>query len=214
MMILCVGGMTLPKHEYKCEVVDFGHETLDFLKVYDYDAVLVSQDHEDSIKQIRKNGHKLPLIAIVTHSQPSYRADLLDAGADDVIDRTHGMNECIARIKAVRRRYRGGATNILKHGPITLDLKSLRVSVNGTSVHLPRQEFSTLELLMMHPHTVIGYDRIHENLYHGTKRGADNSLKVIVSRLRTKLKEAGGGYDLITNVPRSGYIMRQLITVN
>jgi two-component system OmpR family response regulator len=110
------------------------------------------------------------------------------------------VEEVLARVRALVRRAAGHSSNTLVYGPVRLDLKASRVSVDGTPVKLTSHEYKVLEYLMHHPSKVISRTELTEHLYDQDFDRDSNTIEVFVGRLRKKL-----GVDLIETVRGMGY---------
>lgn len=82
---------------------------------------------------------------------------------------------------------------MLSAGDIRLDLGGRTVSVGGAKVRLTRTEFAILKLLMQNPGQVVTRSVILERIAEDTPDCTESSLKIHVSHLRRKLREAGAG---------------------
>jgi two-component system OmpR family response regulator len=98
------------------------------------------------------------------------------------------------------RRAAGHASNTLVSGPVMIDLKSSRVTVDGAPVKLTSHEYKVLEYLMHHPGKVVSRTELTEHLYDQDFDRDSNTIEVFVGRLRKKL-----GVDLIETVRGMGY---------
>ncbi len=83
--------------------------------------------------------------------------------------------------------------NLLRHGNLALDPVNREVTVDGQAVRLTRTEFSILRMLLENPRQVIAKSRLLDRLSEETPDCVESSLKVHVSNLRRKLREAGAG---------------------
>jgi two-component system OmpR family response regulator len=108
----------------------------------------------------------------------------------------------LARIRALLRRSAGHATNELVCGPVTLDTRSSRVSVNGNPVRLTSHEYRLLAYLMHHNGRVVSRTELVEHLYDQDFDRDSNTIEVFVGRLRKKL-----GIDVIQTVRGLGYMI-------
>ena len=125
-----------------------------------------------------------------------------DVGADDYVAKPFHMEEVLARLRALLRRASGHATSELICGPIRLDTRSGRVSVEGNPVRLTSHEYRLLAYLMHHMGRVVSRTELVEHLYDQDCDRDSNTIEVFVGRLRKKL-----GVDLIQTVRGLGYLL-------
>lgn len=134
----------------------------------------------------------IPVIVLSARAEVEEKVALLLGGAADYLTKPFDTRELLARI-AVQLRADGVRQRRLCHKDLTLDLDERRGSVNGTPVRLTPTEFAILHLLMQNPRQVIPKSRLLDRLSLETPDGVESSLKVHVSNLRRKLREAGAG---------------------
>ena len=132
---------------------------------------------------------------------------LLLEGAADYMTKPFDTRELLARI-AVQLRRGEAASPLLRHGPLALDVNARTVRVAGREARLTRTEFSILKLLLEHPRQVVTRSQLLEDLSRDTPDCVESSLKVHVSNLRRKLREAGAG-DMIEAVWGIGFKLRE-----
>ena len=90
------------------------------------------------------------IIVVTAHGEEPDRVMALDAGADDYLVKPFGLAELQARIRAVLRRVRPGG-DVVRHGPLVVDIRTHRVTVSGSEVSLTPKEFDILECLASDP---------------------------------------------------------------
>jgi two-component system OmpR family response regulator len=127
-----------------------------------------------------------------------------DAGADDYVVKPFQMEEVLARMRALLRRSAGHATSELTCGPMVLDTKSARVTVNGTAVKLTSLEFRLLSYLMHHGGKVVSRTELVEHLYDQDFDRDSNTIEVFIGRLRKKL-----GVDVLHTIRGMGYCVSE-----
>ncbi|MCU0791166.1 MAG: response regulator transcription factor [Nitratireductor sp.] len=124
----------------------------------------------------------------------------IDAGADDYVTKPFHVEEVLARVRALIRRSAGHAASTLRCGPLELDTRLSKVTVNGNPVKLTSHEFRLLSYLMHHQDKVHSRTDLTEHLYDQDFDRDSNTIEVFVGRLRKKL-----GADYIETVRGLGY---------
>lgn len=127
------------------------------------------------------------IIAVTARGEEADRVLALDEGADDYLVKPFGLAELLARIRAVLRRRRPSGPEILRHGPLELDLRTRQVSVDGRAVALTPKEFGILECLAADPGRVVTRQQILERAWDAHWYGPTKVLDVHVAALRRKL---------------------------
>ena len=134
----------------------------------------------------------IPVIVLSARAGVEDKVDLLLGGAADYLTKPFDTRELLARI-AVQLRRRATRDNLLRYKNLLLDPDTREAAVDGETVRLTRTEFGVLKLLMQNPKQVIPKSRLLDQLSAETPDCAESSLKVHVSNLRRKLREAGAG---------------------
>jgi two-component system cell cycle response regulator CtrA len=195
------------------EIVDTGEETLERVRHYDYDLVvlnLVLPDIEgcEVIRRIRARGQSIPILVLTGFSRPETKVHALSVGADDVMTKPFDTTEMVARIKAIVRRRNGHSQNSIQLGPLCLDTDSRQVSVEGTVLHLTGKEYATLELLVTRCGVVLTKEMFLNHLYGSYDNEPEiKIIDVFVCKLRHKLAQVGAE-GLISTVWGRGYVLR------
>ena len=141
------------------------------------------------------------IIAVTARSEEATRVATLDAGADDYLVKPFGFVELLARVRAVLRRINPAETGLLRHGTLTVDPRTRRVSVADREIALTPKEFDLLSCLSEDPGRVLTRQEILERAWGGHWYGPSKVLDVHVASLRRKL----GDPALIETVYGIGY---------
>src|SRR6266480_5242510 len=132
------------------------------------------------------------------------RVRALDRGCDDFLVRPFDYEELLARIRAVLRRTMPAAHETLRAGPITADLATRCVAVDGVPVTLASKEYELLLKLMTDPTRVFTKEQLLREVWDFRSLGRTRTLDSHASRLRRKLAAAGEGV-FVLNVWGVGY---------
>ena len=172
-----------------------------------YDAVVLDiglpkQDGVSILEAWRKAGRAMPVLILTARDRWSDKVQGFDAGADDYLAKPFHMEELLARLRALLRRSAGHATSELACGPVRLDARAGRVTVNGAAIKLTSHEYRLIAYLMHHAGRIVSRAEIVEHLYDQDFDRDSNTVEVFVGRLRKKL-----GADIIETVRGLGYIV-------
>ncbi len=152
-----------------------------------------------------------PVIMVTARADVRSRIHGLNLGADDYVVKPYDTMELLARIHAVSRRTStgddagtdaaasgggaggadtrtAGAERITRLGPVTIELSTRRVSVDGSPVQLTRKEFDLLALLAQRPGVVFRREQIISEVWRTSWEGTGRTLEVHVASLRSKLR--------------------------
>ena len=153
------------------------------------DLALPDTDGVDVCRQLRQRS-PVAIIVVTARGEEPERVLALDAGADDYLVKPFGLAELLARIRAVLRRVHPGG-ELLRHGPLTVDLRTQRVTVSGQEIALTPKEFDILECLAADPGRVLSRQQILESAWDAHWYGPTKVLDVHVGSLRRKLGVPG-----------------------
>lgn len=181
----------LTRGGYQVEHVATGQDALGRGKpdVVLLDLELPDLDGVQVCRKLRERGDAA-IIVITAHGEEPDRVMALDAGADDYLVKPFGLAELQARIRAVMRRVRPGG-DIVRHGPMVVDIRTHRVTVSGAEVMLTPKEFDILECLSADPGRVVTRQEILETAWDAHWYGPTKVLDVHVASLRRKLGVPG-----------------------
>ena len=159
------------------------------------DIMMPKVDGYQLIKTIRQQERYIPVIVISAKVALSDRVLGIDLGADDYVTKPFEPLEVAAKVRAQLRRLTAAAgpaeeKHCLSAGSVTLDLDTCTARINGEEIELTRVEFKVLELLMSRPRRVFTKEQIYESAWYDDGAVDDNTIRVIISRLRDKIGPA------------------------
>ena len=174
-----------------------------------YDAIVLDiglpiMDGVSVLEKWRRSGRKTPVLILTARDRWSDKVAGFDAGADDYVAKPFHMEEVLARIRALVRRSAGHASSEISCGPLMLDTKSARVTVDGKAIKLTSLEFRLLSYLMLHKGRVVSRTELVEHLYDQDFDRDSNTIEVFVGRLRKKL-----GVDMLRTIRGLGYCITE-----
>ena len=139
-------------------------------------------------RELRKRSD-VPIIVVSARGEEVDRVVGLELGADDYVVKPFGLRELVARIRAVSRRTatrRDDAEEIVA-GPVRIDLRGHRVTVDGREVQLTGKEFDLLTVLVRDAGAVVDRERLLREVWDTTWYGSAKTVDVHVASLRRKL---------------------------
>jgi two-component system response regulator RegX3 len=156
------------------------------------DLGLPDVDGFEVCRRLRAASH-VPIIVVTARGDEVDRVVGLELGADDYIVKPFGFRELVARIRAVTRRSqtRADDESASALGPLTVDRKTHRVTLDGEELALTPKEFDVLALLASDPGAVFTRTHILEEVWDAHWYGPTKTLDVHVAAVRKKLDDPG-----------------------
>lgn len=170
------------------------------------DLMLPGMDGEQVLSHIQG----IPVIILSAKAEVDDKVRLLLVGAADYVTKPFQVKELLARITVQLRLHPKASSenSSISFGQIVLSPDTHNVTVQGRSVRLTRTEFAILKKLMQNPRQVITKTQLLDEICEDTPDCMESSLKVHISNLRRKLREADGK-DHIESVWGIGFKMRE-----
>ncbi len=181
------------------------------------DVMMPGFDGFETLEQIRKES-SLPILMFTSKNDSASKVRGLRAGADDYLTKPFDMDELIARILSLIRRYTRFNP---KDGQLqTFDFDGLSIDLNSRSIHavngdyeLPPKEFDLLLLLAKNQGKILTKQQIYENVWGEEYVYDDSNIMAIISRLRKKIEENPGNPHYIQTVKGIGYRFNREVLV-
>ncbi len=173
------------------------------------DVMMPGFDGFETLEQIRKESG-LPVLMFTSKNDSASKVRGLRAGADDYLTKPFDMDELIARIVSLIRRYtrfnqKDGQIQRFEYDGLTIDSDNRSiVTING-EYELPPKEFDLLLFLAKNQGKILTKQQIYEKVWGEEYVYDDSNIMAIISRLRKKIEENPGNPKYIQTVKGIGY---------
>ena len=208
---------------FEIQLARDGQEALERLERWPADLLVLDVlmprlDGRELLRRLRQADNWTPVILLTRVGEASERAMALEEGADDYLNKPFEAHELAARIRAVLRRARPGAPPlsaawVLTSGPLLLDRRARRASLDGRELVLTPKAVILLEYLMTHPDELVSRERLLDAVWGWEQAAATRAVDARIAELRRALGDqpdrpiyietaAGMGYRFIGQVER------------
>ena len=151
------------------------------------DLGLPDGDGLDLVQEWRETGFDEPVLILSARDKREDRVAGLDKGADDYLPKPFGMDELLARIRALVRRQAVRKQSVYQHKEIALDLIGNTVKIDGNLVDLTAREFALMSYFVQNAGRVLPRSLLAEKVWEAHFDVDANLLDVYMSRLRAKV---------------------------
>jgi two-component system KDP operon response regulator KdpE len=176
------------------------------------DLVLPDGTGTEVVRELRKWSNA-PVIVLSAVGDEHEKVAALDAGADDYVTKPVGIDELIARLRAVMRRAAPSLEPVITIGDLEVDLEKREVRLQGKAIHLTPHQFDLLRVLALNEGKLLTHRAILQEVWGPGYGSEANLLHVHVSQLRRKIEpdparprylltEPGAGYRLVDPATR------------
>ena len=184
---------------------------LSFATDYDLavlDLMLPDGNGLELLKFWRDNRKHMPVLVLTARDAVDDRVAGLDTGADDYLTKPFRFDELLARIRCLLRRRAEPIARKVALGELVLDRGAMVATVAGRPLQLTAKELALLEYFLLHPRRVLSRGSIAEHVWDEGWDADSNVIEVLISRLRRKIR-AAGGRGLLQTVKGLGYALRE-----
>lgn len=203
----------LKQNHYTVDACYDGISALDYIEFAEYDAVILDimmpgKSGIDVVKQIRKDGKRIPVLFLTARDSIEDRVAGLDAGADDYLVKPFALDELLARIRVMLRRSSGHVNNCFTLANLKVDCDSRTVFRDEQEIMLSSKEFAILEYMIRNKGIVLTREKIEQHIWNYDYEGGSNVVNVYIRYLRKKIDE---NYEpkLIHTIRGAGYVLRE-----
>lgn len=201
----------LELERYTAERCYDGEEAWERILVDSYDLVILDlnlpgMDGLDILRAARRERPELRVLILSARSSLSDKVTGLDLGADDYLTKLFELEELEARVRSLLRRDFSSRRPVVAAGPLVLQTQKREITVHEVTLPLTRKEFGILEYLILHPEKTVSQEELLEHIWETDSNPFSHSVRMHISSLRKKVKEALG-YDPIVTKIGQGYCL-------
>lgn len=169
------------------------------------DLGLPDMDGQQVLRELRE-WSAVPVLVLSVRASEAQKVQALDSGANDYVTKPFGIQEFLARVRALLRQVPQAAPEAaLSFGPLTVDLAYRRVTLDGEEVALTRKEYALLAQLARHPGRVITQQQLLKDIWGPTHVDDSHYLRIVVAHVRQKLGDDPTAPRFIVTEPGVGY---------
>jgi len=201
---------TLSAEGYSIVEARDGQEALEKLRNDRPDLVLLDMnmpimDGLEACREIRRNSN-VSIIMLTVRNTEKDKVRALDAGADDYVVKPFGIQELLARVRAVLRRGPNAQNqSVFCSKDLNFDFKKRTTIVRGKPVHLTPKEFEVLKELVASGGRPVSHRRLLQAVWGPDYGDETESLRVVINQLRKKIESDPARPKYIQTEPWVGY---------
>ena len=202
-------AINLRARRYDVHTAATGAEALDLAAAHPPDVVILDlglpdMDGTRVVAGLRA-WTEVPILVLSGRSDSADKVDALDAGADDYVTKPFGMEELLARLRAMTRRAGPREESpVVQLGEVIVDLAARRVTRGGSDVRLTPTEWHLLEVLLRHPGTLLSQRQLLTEVWGPGYETAQGNLRLYMAQLRRKLEPDPSRPRHLINEPGMG----------
>ena len=199
---------------YQVQTANDGNAALDLITSAKPHAVVmdVMMPFADGLtvtRELRQRGNRTPILLLTARHEVGDRVAGLDAGADDYLVKPFAVDELLARVRALLRRYKSATSpTVISLGDLTMDTSRREAKRGNKILDLTKTEFDLLHILLEQQDIVLSREYLYEHIWGYNFETNSKSLDVYIGYLRRKLDDSGEE-KLLHTVRGVGYVMRQ-----
>ena len=185
-----------------CEAKD-GIDALEQMTVENPDLAIIDlmmpkMDGYELCRKLRQYYENIPVLMLTAKAELPSKVRGFESGADDYLTKPFEGDELVLRVKALLRRYKIEASQIIQIGNAVIDKNSYVVSINEAKDDIPMKEFELLFRLAGFPGRTFSRDQLIEDVWGYDFEGNERTLDVHIGRLRERFPQETSGFKIIT----------------
>jgi len=204
----------LLKESFYCTHVAYSLEdAYMYLEKQTYDLIILDWllPDGDGVCFLKEQRHKYhdttPVLLLSSKSEAIEKAEALDAGADDYLEKPFSNIELLARIRTLLRRDSKQKQSYIRIEQLDVDLKNRETYVNNQKISLSKKEFDLLEFLLLNTNIILTRYQIHEHL--NREFNTFRSSNIVDAHIKNLRKKLGIASELIETVRGVGFRIKE-----
>lgn len=203
--------ISLRAQGYQVMLAATGEEGLVALATQGADLVILDiglpdKEGHEVLRELRQ-WSQVPVIMLTVRAGEAEKVAALDAGANDYVTKPFGVQELMARVRALLRLHAAGAQEslpVFDDGHLRVDLSRREVHLQGQPITLTRKEYTLLALLLRHAGRVVTQPQLLKEVWGPTHQHDTHYLRILVGKLRLKLGDEAATPKYIATEPGVG----------
>jgi DNA-binding response OmpR family regulator len=184
----------LEQEHYIVDLAFDGEKGFDLASSGDYDLILLDlmlpkMDGFEVCCQLRQRQIHVPILMLTAKSQVEDKIKGLNSGADDYLTKPFAFEELLARIRALTRRPKNSASEIITVSELSINLSTYEVTRQGKQINLSSKEYSLLECLMRHTNKILNKEQLIQHVWSYESDILPNTVEVYIRNLRQKIDQ-------------------------
>lgn len=202
--------ISLRAQGYVVRVAESGADGLAQLATHGADLVILDlglpdRDGHEVLRELRQ-WSSVPVILLTVRADEAEKVSALDSGANDYVTKPFGVQELMARARALLRAHASvsEASPVFDDGHLHIDLARREVRLDGAPLALTRKEYALLALLLQHTGRVVTQPQLLREVWGPTHQHDTHYLRILVGKLRSKLGDDASAPRYIATEPGVG----------
>jgi len=201
----------LRQESHAVDIAEDGESGLHKALSHPYDLIILDirlpmKDGFTVCRELRHAGLQIPVLMLTASGAYEDRVSGLDLGADDYLVKPFDVNELFARVRALLRRKPLLQEPVIRVDTLEMNTRSRTVRRAGKFIRLTAKEYALLECLAREADTLLGRERISEQVWNESYDPFSNLIEEYIKRLRKKI-DFEGQKPLIHARRGEGYIL-------
>ncbi|MBD9417398.1 response regulator [Pseudomonas sp. PDM16] len=173
------------------------------------DLGLPDKDGQQVLSELRE-WSQVPVLVLSVRASEGEKVKALDSGANDYVTKPFGIQEFLARVRALLRQGAVGEPQeaAAQSGSLQVDFAYRRVTLAGAEVALTRKEYAVLAMLARHLGRVVTQQQLLKDIWGPTHVEDSHYLRVVVGHLRQKLGDDPAAPRFVLTEQGVGYRLR------